>query len=82
MLILYCQPRLLARRMGWQVRSKPPSPSEVRISGFSAGSYTAEALEAEYRLLALRLCNSLLPGGSWLFGMSPTLLPSALLSML
>ena len=34
------------------------------MSGFSAGSYTAFALEAEYRLLARRLNLDFLPGGT------------------
>ena len=47
MIFLYCQPRLqtaLARLMNWQVLARPPSPSAMHMSGFSAGSYTAFAL--------------------------------------
>ena len=50
MILLYCQPRLqtaLARLMKWQVLARPPSPSAMHMSGFSAGSYTALAPVAQ-----------------------------------
>ena len=55
--LLYLQPVLLAelaKRMHWQVAQFPGAPSVLHFDGFSAGSYTAIALEADYRLLSRR----------------------------
>ena len=55
--LLYLQPALLAelaKLMHWQVAQFPCAPSAMHFDGYSAGSYTAIALEADYRLLSRR----------------------------
>lgn len=67
-IIAYCQPLLqqaLAARMSWKHELPASSPAvAIHFSRFSAGSYSATALEAEYRLLAQRLAVPLLQGGT------------------
>ena len=63
--LLYLQPTLLyalAERLAWPTTSEPTFPHAIHFSGYSAGSYTAIALEAEYRLLSNRLQQPLCPG--------------------
>ena len=48
----YLQPALLsalAALMKWPLTPLPPPPSALHFSGYSAGSYTAIALETDYR---------------------------------
>ena len=55
--LLYLQPVLLvglAKQMHWQAAQMPCAPSAMHFAGYSAGSYTAIALEADYRLLSRR----------------------------
>ena len=52
----------LANHMAWPTASESTLPNAIHFSGFSAGSYTAIALEAEYRLLSNRLQQPLCPG--------------------
>ena len=55
--LLYLQPVLLAelaKQMHWQAAQLPCAPSAMHFAGYSAGSYTAIALEADYRLLSGR----------------------------
>ena len=52
--LMYLQPALLsalAVLMNWPHSPITPSPSVMHLSGYSAGSYTAVALETDYRLL-------------------------------
>lgn len=56
--LLYCQPTLLhslAQRMNWPATSVPLPLHAIHFSGYSAGSHTPLALEAEHRLLCQRL---------------------------
>ena len=49
--LLYLQPVLLAelaKQMHWQAAQLPCAPSAMHFAGYSAGSYTAIALEADY----------------------------------
>ena len=62
--LLYLQPTLLtalAKHLAWPTASDPALPNAIHFSGYSAGSYTAIALEAEYRLLSNRLHQPLYP---------------------
>ena len=63
--LLYLQPTLLkalAKRMAWPTATQPTPPTTIHFTGFSAGSYTAIALETEYRLLSHRFQQPLCPG--------------------
>ena len=44
--------------------SVPTPPDAIHISGYSVGSYTAVALEVEYRLLSRRLQQPMLQRGA------------------
>ena len=63
--LLDLQPTLLnalAQHMAWPMPTQPTPPNAIHFTGFSAGSYTAIALEAEYRLLSQRFQQPLCPG--------------------
>ena len=63
--LLYLQPTLLtalANHMAWPTATEPTFPNAIHFSGFSAGSYTAIALEAEYKGSSTRLQQPLCPG--------------------
>ena len=64
-----CRPTLpsslltaLASYMAWPTATQPTPPNAIHFTGFSAGSYTAIALETEYRLLSHRFQQPLCPG--------------------
>ena len=64
-MLLYLQPTLLnalATHMAWPILTQPTPPNAIHFTGFSAGSYTAIALEAEYRLLSHRFQQPLCAG--------------------
>ena len=46
----------------WPMPTQPTPPNAIHFTGFSAGSYTAIALEAEYRLLSHRFQQPLCAG--------------------
>ena len=81
--LLYLQPTLLtalAQHMAWPMPMQPTAPNAIHFTHFSAGSYTAIALEAEYRLLSQRLQQPLCPGCATLGGIGcPVLYLLALL---
>ena len=63
--LLYLQPTLLtalAQHMAWPMPTQRTAPNAIHFTGFSAGSYTAIALEAEYRLLSQRFRQPLCAG--------------------
>ena len=66
--------------MAWPTPAQPTPPNAVHFTGFSAGSYTAIALEAEYRLLSQRLRQPLCAGCATLGALGcPIIYPLALL---
>ena len=64
-MLLYLQPVLLAalaERMQWTLEPSPCTEIAMHFAGFSAGSYTAIALEVDYRLLCQHFQLPLCPG--------------------
>ena len=64
-MLLYLQPVLLAalaERMRWPLEPSPCTEIAMHFAGFSAGSYTAIALEVDYRLLCQHFQLPLCPG--------------------
>ena len=63
--LLYLQPSLLAalaERMRWAFEPCQHTEIAMHFAGFSAGSYTAIALEVDYRLLCQHFQQPLCPG--------------------
>ena len=63
--LLYLQPSLLAAladQMQWAFEPRPQTEITMHFAGFSAGSYTAIALEVDYRLLCQHFQQPLCPG--------------------
>ena len=81
--LLYLQPTLLtalAQHMAWPMPTQPTPPNAVHFTGFSACSYIAIALEAEYRLLSHRFQQPLCAGCATLGALGcPIIYPLALL---
>ena len=63
--LLYLQPSLLAAladRMQWAFEPRQQTEITMHFAGFSAGSYTAIALEVDYRLVCQYFQQPLCPG--------------------
>ena len=66
--LLHLQPSLLAAlaaRMEWPIPLQQYAPVTMHFAGYSAGSYTAIALEADYRLLCRQFQQPCCDWGPW-----------------